>query len=117
LELREAFPKLKMAKSLIEAYANPPSDPEHCIFARTTTTVTADLKSLITPCQFGGTPDCSQCGCMASAGLTAVGEYRLPWIGTRIGSIYNASLGIGEIAAKLRGEKPARSAASRTSSA
>ena len=56
LELREAFPKLKMAKGLIEAYANPPSDPEHCIFARTTMTVTADLKSLITPCQFGGRP-------------------------------------------------------------
>ena len=27
----------------------------------------------ITPCQFGGTPDCAECGCMASAGLEAVG--------------------------------------------
>jgi MoaA/NifB/PqqE/SkfB family radical SAM enzyme len=106
LELREAFPKLAMAKKLIEAYANPPSDPSQCIFSRTTMTVTADLKSLITPCQFGGTPDCTQCGCMASAGLTAVGEHRLPLIGLRIGSIYNASLSIGTLAAKLRGEKP-----------
>jgi hypothetical protein len=97
LELREAFPKLAMAKSLIEAYANPPSDPAHCIFARTTATVTADLKTLITPCQF------------ASAGFTAVGEYRLPWIGIRAGSIYNASLGIGALAAKLRGDKSSTS--------
>ena len=108
LELRESFPKLAMAKSLIEAYANPPSDPAHCIFARTTATVTADLKTLITPCQFGGTPDCSQCGCMASAGFTAVGEYRLPWIGIRAGSIYNASLSIGALAAKVRGTKSSR---------
>jgi len=118
LELRNAFPKLNMAKSLIEAYANPPSGPEHCIFARTAMTVTADLKSLITPCQFGGTPDCSQCGCMASAGLTAVGEYRLPGVGIRLGSIYNASLGIGKVAAKMRGDKRIRSAVnSRTASA
>jgi MoaA/NifB/PqqE/SkfB family radical SAM enzyme len=109
LELRESFPKLAMAKSLIEAYANPPSDPSHCIFARSTTTVTADLKSLITPCQFGGTPDCSQCGCMASAGLNAVGESRLPWIGTRVGSIYDASLGIGALVARLRGDERAGS--------
>jgi MoaA/NifB/PqqE/SkfB family radical SAM enzyme len=117
LELREAFPKLAMAKSLIEAYANPPSDPSHCIFARTTATVTADLKTRITPCQFGGTPDCSQCGCMASAGLTAVGEYRLPWIGIRAGTIYNASLGIGDLAARLRGDKPSNSSQSNRASA
>jgi len=105
LVLREVFPKLAMPKKLIEAYATPPSDPSQCIFSRTTMTVTADLKSLITPCQFGGTPDCTQCGCMASAALTAVGESRLPWIGLRVGSIYNASLSIGEFAAKLRGNK------------
>jgi hypothetical protein len=35
------------------------------------------LKNRVTPCQFGGNPDCSQCGCIASAGLFAVGEYRL----------------------------------------
>jgi len=117
LELREAYPKVAMAKSLIKAYANPPSDPSHCIFARTTKTVTADLKTLITPCQFGGTPDCSQCGCMASAGLTAVGEYRLPWIGIRAGSIYNASLSIGALTARIRGDKSSQSAESRRAAA
>ncbi|HZD09264.1 MAG TPA: hypothetical protein VE176_13500 [Candidatus Limnocylindrales bacterium] len=30
---------------------------EACIFAQTTHTISADLKSKITPCQFGGNPD------------------------------------------------------------
>ena len=29
----------------------------------------ADLKSRVEPCVFGGTPDCSQCGCAISSGL------------------------------------------------
>src|SRR5207245_512689 len=90
LELREGYPKLDMAKSLIEAYSNPPSDPDHCIFAKTTRSITADLKRRITPCQFGGNPDCSQCGCIASAGLTALGRHRLP-TGIRVGWLYDAS--------------------------
>jgi len=102
--LRQAFPKLVMSKSLIEAYANPPSSPSDCIFARTTTTVTADLKGRITPCQFGGTPDCSQCGCIASAGFKAVGEYRLPLVGIRAGAIFEASLGVGSLVARMRGD-------------
>ena len=31
----------------------------------------------IRPCQSGGDPDCTQCGCLASVGLAAVGDYRL----------------------------------------
>ncbi len=102
LELREAYPKLDMAKSLIEAYADPPSDPDHCIFAKTTRSITADLKRRITPCQFGGNPDCSQCGCLASAGLTALGRYRLP-AGIRVGWLYDTSYKIGNMVAAIRG--------------
>ena len=46
------------------------------------------------PCQFGGNPDCSQCGCIASAGLAAVGAHRLPG-GIRVGAIFETSLKIG----------------------
>ena len=35
---------------------------------RTTHCVSSDLQRRITPCQFGGNPDCAQCGCIASAG-------------------------------------------------
>ena len=73
LALRLRYPKLKMPKGLIEAYAEPPQSPDECVFARTTTTISADLTTKITPCQFGGAPDCENCGCIASAGLAAVG--------------------------------------------
>ena len=62
---------------VIDEIANPPSSPEECIFARTTETISADLKTQITPCQFGGEPDCAQCGCIASMGLAAVGHYKV----------------------------------------
>lgn len=75
--LRQKFPKLTLPDSVIKGYRAPPKSPDECIFARTTMSLTADLKGRITPCQFGGNPDCSQCGCMASAGLKAVGDHRL----------------------------------------
>jgi sulfatase maturation enzyme AslB (radical SAM superfamily) len=75
--LRPKFPKLTLPDSVIKGYRAPPKSPDECLFARTTMSLTADLKGRITPCQFGGNPDCSQCGCMASAGLKAVGDHRL----------------------------------------
>jgi hypothetical protein len=102
-ELRKSYPKLDMAEGLINAFLNPPSNPSECTFARTTKTVTADLKSLVTPCQFGGTPDCSQCGCIASAGLTAIDRHRIPLVGIHVGSVYKASLGVGTLVARMRG--------------
>jgi MoaA/NifB/PqqE/SkfB family radical SAM enzyme len=74
--LRPAFPKIELPESVLKAYRRPPQSPAECIFARTTLCVTADLKNRITPCQFGGNPDCAQCGCLASAGFKAVGDYR-----------------------------------------
>lgn len=77
ITLREKFPKLVLPDNVVKGYKNPPKSPNECIFAKTTLNLTADLKSKVTPCQFGGNPDCSNCGCIASAGLAAVGEYRL----------------------------------------
>jgi MoaA/NifB/PqqE/SkfB family radical SAM enzyme len=75
--LRKIYPVLDMRESVIREILSPPKSPADCIFARTTHTLSADLKTKITPCQFGGDPDCSQCGCMASMGLAAIGHYRL----------------------------------------
>jgi Predicted Fe-S oxidoreductases len=77
LRLRPLYPILDMHESCIEEFRHPPQSPEECIFARTTHTVSADLKTAITPCQFGGNPDCSQCGCIASMGLAAVGHHKV----------------------------------------
>jgi MoaA/NifB/PqqE/SkfB family radical SAM enzyme len=76
-QLRLKYPTLEMPEGLIREMAFPPRNPEECIFARTTETISADLKTRITPCQFGGDPDCEQCGCIASMGLAAVGHYRV----------------------------------------
>src|SRR3990172_4505961 len=70
--LRNRYPKLAMRTGMIETYAQPPQSPDECIFAKTTHCVSADFQTQITPCQFGGTPDCANCGCMASAALVAI---------------------------------------------
>jgi MoaA/NifB/PqqE/SkfB family radical SAM enzyme len=94
LWLRELYPKLDMQASVIREFLNPPVSPEKCIFAQTTLIVSADLKTKIVPCQFGGDPDCSQCGCIASMGLAAVGHRRVA-PGITAGSILNASMKVG----------------------
>ncbi len=96
LGLRQLFPKLDMPEGLLQEFLHPPESPEVCVFAQTTHTISADLKSKITPCQFGGTPDCSQCGCFASMGLAAVGNHKLA-LGLTAGDIYWASNSIGKI--------------------
>jgi len=87
--------KLDMPGGMIEEFLSPPSSPERCIFARTTRTLSADFKTRVEPCQFGGDPDCSRCGCIASMGLAAVGHRRV--IGSiTAGDIFWASSLIGE---------------------
>lgn len=93
--LRKAFPKLMLPNAVLKGYQKPPSSPDKCIFARTTLNLTADLTSRVTPCQFGGTPDCSQCGCIASAGLAAVGDWKLFNV-LPLRSIYDVSDRIGQ---------------------
>jgi MoaA/NifB/PqqE/SkfB family radical SAM enzyme len=75
--LREKYPVLDMSEAVIREIESPPSNPEECIFARTTTMISADLRTKITPCQFGGDPDCERCGCIASMGLASVGHYQV----------------------------------------
>jgi sulfatase maturation enzyme AslB (radical SAM superfamily) len=103
MSLRRLFPKITMREGLILQYATPPRSPEECVFAQTTTCVSADFEHRITPCQFGGNPDCTQCGCMASAGLNAVAAHRLPG-GIRVGAIYEHSLRIGRAVRARRAE-------------
>jgi MoaA/NifB/PqqE/SkfB family radical SAM enzyme len=75
--LRKSYPILDMHERVIQEIASPPKSPGECIFAQTTETISADLKTQITPCQFGGDPDCENCGCIASMGLAAVGHHRV----------------------------------------
>jgi MoaA/NifB/PqqE/SkfB family radical SAM enzyme len=99
-DLRRRYPKIQMPEGLINVLASPPSSPDDCIFARTTECISADFERRITPCQFGGTPDCQQCGCIASAGLKAVANHRLG--GIEVGAIFRASFAVGETMRGLR---------------
>jgi sulfatase maturation enzyme AslB (radical SAM superfamily) len=99
LELRKQYSKLDMPEGLIRQFASPPKRPAECVFALTISTLSADLKTAISPCQFGGNPDCSRCGCIASMGLAAVAEHRLAGL-IPVGSILKASIKIGRTASR-----------------
>jgi MoaA/NifB/PqqE/SkfB family radical SAM enzyme len=99
--LRLKYPKLEAPIGLINAYANPPDSPDECVFARTTTSISADLTTKITPCQFGGAPDCQNCGCVASAGLAALGRYTVMGF-IPVGALFTGSVRIGEQMRRLR---------------
>jgi len=94
-QLRGRFPKVKMPSAVLDGYAHPPASPKECIFAQTTTCVSADLTTRIVPCQFGGQPVCSECGCMASAGLAAIGRHRLGGL-VPVVNIFDVSRRFGE---------------------
>jgi MoaA/NifB/PqqE/SkfB family radical SAM enzyme len=96
LALRKEFPKLDMPAGMIRQFATPPRSPKDCVFALTTQTVSADLKTKIVPCQFGGNPDCGSCGCVASMGLAAIAAHKLVGI-IPVGVIFKASVRIGQI--------------------
>jgi MoaA/NifB/PqqE/SkfB family radical SAM enzyme len=105
LDLRKKFPKLDMPEGLIQQLAQPPHSPAECVFALTTRTISADLKTKIEPCQFGGTPDCGSCGCIASMGLAAVAAHKLGGI-IPVGAIFKASIKLGQIRASRSPEPP-----------
>lgn len=98
LALQKRFPKLDMHPKMIEEYLAPPNSPDDCVFSMTTKTISADLTTAITPCQFGGDPDCASCGCIASAGLKAIADHKLGGI-VPISVIFRASIAIGRMVA------------------
>ena len=101
LQLRRKYPKLDMPEVVIQQFASPPQKPDECIFALTTQTLSADLETKITPCQFGGTPDCASCGCFASMGLASVGAHKLGGV-LAVGTIFQASIKIGQNRARSK---------------
>ncbi len=109
LELRKQYSKLDMRAALIRQFASPPHSPQDCVFALTTQTLSADLRTKITPCQFGGNPDCASCGCIASMGLAAVASHKLGGI-LSVGTIFKASVKIGQSRAKARARYQAKDA-------
>ena len=67
--LAKRYPKLLFNEGLAGAFLHPPKNPDDCLFAKMSANYSADFETRVEPCVFGGTPDCSQCGCAASSGL------------------------------------------------
>lgn len=106
--LHKELPKIRLNPVFLEAFLSPPESPRDCVFARVTKTVSADLKTLVEPCQLGGNPDCSQCGCGGSIALHAVADYPLP-LGIKLRPIFNASDAIGQQVRRARSALSSRS--------
>jgi organic radical activating enzyme len=101
LSVRQRYPKLLMHDGLAGAMVKPPSSPSECMFARMSTNYSADLQTRVEPCIFGGTPDCSQCGCAVSSGLHWLKEIRLGRV-IKVETIADGSVGIGSLLGRMR---------------
>ena len=107
LSAKALHPKLLMNPGLARAILAPPANPRQCMFARMSTNYTADLKTRVEPCIFGGNPDCSQCGCAISTGLHWVKEVRLARL-IKVEKIALGSAAIGSLIGGFRGQKHPR---------
>ncbi len=100
-EIRHNFPKVELPDRVLAGLYCPPDSPEQCIFAQTTTCISADLSRHIKPCQFGGQPVCGECGCVASAAMVSIGRYRIAGL-LSVASIFAGSKRLGERLRKIR---------------
>ena len=94
--LKQRYPTLILPQGAAEAFAHPPRDPRRCTFSRVSVNYSADLKTRVEPCFFGGNPDCSQCGCAVSAGLHWLHERPLA-LGIKAGHLIDGALALGHI--------------------
>jgi MoaA/NifB/PqqE/SkfB family radical SAM enzyme len=106
--LREKYPKFLMSPGIAQALLEPPRDPQECLFSKMSTNYSADLATRVEPCIFGGTPDCSQCGCVISSGLHYTQKIEVAGP-LKIGHLVRGSMAVGSLRNRLRsGAKPGR---------
>ncbi|HET9304600.1 MAG TPA: radical SAM protein [Candidatus Sulfotelmatobacter sp.] len=102
--LRKKYSKLLLPEGMARAFVNPPKSPEYCLFSKMSINFSADLRTHVEPCVFGGTPDCSQCGCSISSALHWIRDEKI--VGPlRVGHMVRSSLAVGTSVRKMRGER------------
>lgn len=99
--LAAEYPKLLFHEGLARAFLRPPVTPDDCLFAKMSANYSADLKSRVEPCVFGGTPDCSQCGCVASTGLHWIRGVKVAGR-LKVDHFIDASIRVGLFANRLK---------------
>lgn len=104
--LVKPYPKLMLPEGMARAWVNPPRNPDDCIFSKMSMNYSADLKTHVEPCVFGGTPDCSQCGCSISSALHWIRDVRIAGP-VKVGHMVRGSLAIGSAVKKIRRDQDA----------
>ena len=104
--LRKAYPKLLLSEGMAQAFVTPPKNPDDCLFSKMSMNYSADLRTHVEPCVFGGNPDCSQCGCSISSALHWIRDVKIAGP-LRVGHMARGSLSVGSAVRKLRGERDA----------
>lgn len=99
--LARQYRKLLFTEGLAEAFLRPPENPGDCVFAKMSANYSADLETRVEPCVFGGTPDCSQCGCAISSGLHSIRRIKLAGP-VKIDHFITASVNVGLLMSRLR---------------
>ncbi|HEX4998663.1 MAG TPA: radical SAM protein [Terriglobia bacterium] len=100
--LKLKYPDLILPDAAIQAFDHPPEDPAHCAFTRISTNYSADLKTIVEPCFYGGSPDCAQCGCAVSMALHTIHAKRLA-PGLTAGQVLDGSLAVGRVVRSVTG--------------
>jgi MoaA/NifB/PqqE/SkfB family radical SAM enzyme len=107
--LGRSYRKLLVPEGMAKAFVSPPKNPDECLFSKMSVNYSADLRTHVEPCVFGGTPDCSQCGCSISSALHWIRDVKVTGP-IKVGHLVRASLSIGSAVRKLRdsGDAPNR---------
>jgi len=104
--LRKIYPKLQLPEGMARAFLKPPASPQDCLFAKMSLNYSADLRTHVEPCVFGGNPDCSQCGCSISSALHWIRDVNV--VGpAKVRHFLRTSLAVGSAVSKIRGESRA----------
>lgn len=101
--LRKRYPKLLLPDGMARAFVTPPSSPHECLFSQMSLNYSADFQTRVEPCVFGGSPDCSQCGCSISSALHWIRDVKIAGP-LKVGHIVRTSLSAGSMVGKLRGD-------------
>jgi hypothetical protein len=99
--LGKKYPKLLLPEGMARAFVYPPVNPDDCLFSKMSANYSADLQSRVEPCVFGGTPDCSQCGCSISSALHWIRDVRVAGP-LKINHFVAGSIGVGSAVNRLR---------------
>ena len=88
---------------MAKAFVKPPKSPDDCLFSKMSLNFSADLRTHVEPCVFGGNPDCQQCGCSISSALHWIREVKIAGP-LKVGHMVRSSLAVGSAMRKLRGD-------------